>query len=278
MNLYAIGTIRPFERMGGGMDWHFTLSGLLVGTIVGMTGVGGGSLMTPLLVMLFGIAPAVAVGTDLLYAGLTKAGGSVVHNRQGGVQWKIALYLAVGSVPSAALMTLALRQFGYQHDSVSNAVRFGLGVMLLISALSIFYRDRLHKLVRHGNANRWNVSEQTQNLATIALGVALGGLVTLTSVGAGALGAAALALLYPRLSSHQVVGTDIAHAVPLTLVAGAGHMVLGTVNYWLLASLLLGSLPGIWLGSRYCGMLPERPVRNFLALVLLIIGGKLVWL
>ncbi|MSQ59907.1 MAG: sulfite exporter TauE/SafE family protein [Betaproteobacteria bacterium] len=259
------------------MDWHFTLSGLLVGTIVGMTGVGGGSLMTPLLVMLFGIAPAVAIGTDLLYAGLTKAGGSVVHHRQRGVEWQIALYLALGSVPSATLTTLAIRHFGRYQDSVSNTMRFGLGVMLLISALSIFFRDRIHSLVRGGNASRWNISERTQNSATIGLGVVLGFLVTLTSVGAGALGAAALALLYPRLSTHQVVGTDIAHAVPLTLVAGAGHMVLGTVNYWLLVSLLLGSLPGIWLGSRYCGMLPERPVRNFLALVLLIIGGKLVW-
>ncbi len=266
-----------FQRIGGGMDWLFTLSGLLVGTIVGITGVGGGSLMTPLLVMLFGISPAVAVGTDLLFAGITKAGGSVVHNKQGAVQWRIALFLALGSVPSAALTTVALRHFGHNQDSVSNTVRFGLGVMLLLSAISIFYRDRLHKLVLHGSANRWNVSELTRNIATIALGASLGGLVTLTSVGAGALGAAALAMLYPRMSTHQVVGTDIAHAVPLTLVAGAGHMVLGTVNYWLLASLLLGSLPGIWIGSRFCGKLPERPVRNCLALILLIIGGKLVW-
>lgn len=259
------------------MDWQFTLSGLLVGTIVGMTGVGGGSLMTPLLVMLFGISPAVAVGTDLLFAGITKAGGSMVHHKQGGIQWRIAVYLALGSVPSAALTTLALKHFGHQQDSVSNAVKFGLGVMLLLSAVSIFFRDHLHQIVRYGNPDRWNFSPHVQNMATIALGAALGGLVTLTSVGAGALGAAALALLYPRLSTHQVVGTDIAHAVPLTLVAGAGHMVLGTVNYMLLGSLLLGSLPGIWLGSRYCGKLPERPVRNCLALVLLIIGGKLVW-
>lgn len=259
------------------MDWYFTVSGLLVGAIVGLTGVGGGSLMTPLLVMVFGIPTSVAVGTDLLYAGITKAGGSMVHHKQGGIQWRIALFLALGSVPSAAITTMALRYFGHQHDSVSNTMRFGLGVMLLLSAVSIFFRDRLHQLVRHGNANRWNVSPHVQNIATVTLGAALGGLVTLTSVGAGALGAAALALLYPRLSTHQVVGTDIAHAVPLTLVAGAGHMVLGTVNYWILGSLLLGSLPGIWLGSRYCGTLPERPVRNCLALILLIIGGKLVW-
>lgn len=259
------------------MDWHFTLSGLLVGGIVGMTGVGGGSLMTPLLVLLFGIAPAVAVGTDLLYAGITKAGGSIVHNKQGGVQWRIALFLALGSVPSAALTTFALRYFGHDGNSVSTAVKGGLGVMLIVSAFSILFRDQLNAFVRRRKVTGWRSSEHAQDLATIALGVVLGGLVTLTSVGAGALGAAALSMLYPRLSVHQVVGTDIAHAVPLTLVAGAGHMVLGTVDYWLLASLLLGSLPGIWLGSRYCGKLPERPVRMALALVLVIIGGKLVY-
>lgn len=259
------------------MDWHFTLSGLVVGGIVGMTGVGGGSLMTPLLVLLFGIAPAVAVGTDLLYAGITKAGGSFVHNRQGGVQWRIALFLALGSVPSAALTTLALRHFGHDGNSVSTTVKLGLGVMLMISAISILFRDHVSAFVRRRSKTRWQGSEVAQNYATIVLGAVLGFLVTLTSVGAGALGAAALSLLYPRLSVHQVVGTDIAHAVPLTLVAGAGHMVLGTVDYWLLVSLLLGSLPGIWLGSRYCGRLPERPVRNLLALVLIIIGGKLVY-
>ncbi|MFM9888959.1 MAG: sulfite exporter TauE/SafE family protein [Burkholderiales bacterium] len=257
------------------MDWPFTLSGFLVGATVGLTGVGGGSLMTPLLVMLFGISPAVAVGTDLLYAGITKAGGSVVHSNRGGVRWKIALLLAAGSVPSAVLTTMVLRDVGHLQESVSSAVRSGLGVMLLITAFSIFFRDHLNKFVRGRHAGHGDVSAQMQNVATVALGVALGGLVTLTSVGAGALGAAALAMLYPRLSTHHVVGTDIAHAVPLTLVAGAGHMALGTVNYWLLASLLLGSLPGVWLGSRYCGKLPERPVRNCLAIVLFVVGARL---
>ena len=257
------------------MDWLFTLSGFLVGTIVGLTGVGGGSLMTPLLVMLFGVSPAVAVGTDLLFAGITKAGGTLVHSNQGAVHWRIAMMLAAGSVPSAVLTTLILRHVGHLQDGVAGTVRFGLGVMLLVSALSIFYRDRIFKIVR--DAKGAGLAPCIQNIATIVLGVVLGGVVTLTSVGAGALGAAALALLYPRLSTHQVIGTDIAHAVPLTLVAGAGHMVLGTVNYWLLASLLLGSLPGIWLGSRYCGKLPERPVRICLGAVLLAIGVKLVW-
>ncbi len=257
------------------MDWYFTLSGFLVGAIVGLTGVGGGSLMTPLLVMLFGVSPAVAVGTDLLYAAITKAGGSVVHSNHGGVHWKIALLLAAGSVPSAVLTTMVLRDVGQLQENVSSAVKFGLGVMLLITAFSIFFRDHLDKFVRGRHTGHEDGSAQMQKIATVGLGVALGGLVTWTSVGAGALGATALALLYPRLSVHQVVGTDIAHAVPLTLVAGAGHMVLGTVNYWLLASLLLGSLPGIWLGSRCCGKLPERPVRNCLAIVLFVVGAIL---
>jgi uncharacterized protein len=257
------------------MDWLFTLSGFVVGIIVGLTGVGGGSLMTPLLVMLFGVSPTVAVGTDLLYAGITKAGGTLVHSNQGAVHWRIALLLAAGSVPSSVLTTLILREVGHLQDGVSGTVRFGLGVMLLVSALSIFYRDRLFRIVRQARAVA--AAPSTQNIATIGLGVVLGGVVTLTSVGAGALGAAALALLYPRLRTHQVIGTDIAHAVPLTLVAGAGHMVLGTVNYGLLASLLLGSLPGIWLGSKYCGKLPERPVRICLGAVMLLIGMKLVW-
>ncbi len=257
------------------MDWYFTLSGFLVGAIVGLTGVGGGSIMTPLLVMFFGVTPSVAVGTDLLYAGITKAGGSFVHGNQGGVRWKVAMLLAAGSVPSAVLTTLTLSHVGQLQENVSSAVKFGLGVMLLMTALSIFYRDRLNTFMRGRHPRHGDVSVQTQNVATVTLGVILGGLVTMTSVGAGALGAAALALLYPRMSTHQVVGTDIAHAVPLTLVAGAGHMVLGTVNYWLLASLLLGSLPGIWLGSRYCGKLPERPVRNCLAIVLFVVGARL---
>lgn len=269
--------MRAFLKGGSRMDWHFTLSGLLVGGIVGMTGVGGGSLMTPLLVLLFGIAPAVAVGTDLLYAGITKAGGSFVHNRQGGVQWRIALYLALGSVPSAALATWALSRIGHDGSTVSATVKTALGFMLIVSASSILFRDHLGQFVRRGRATHAGLSSQAQDIATIMLGAVLGFLVTLTSVGAGALGAAALSLLYPRLSVHQVVGTDIAHAVPLTLVAGAGHMVLGTVDYWLLGSLLLGSLPGIWLGSRWCGKLPERPLRMCLALVLVIIGGKLVY-
>jgi uncharacterized membrane protein YfcA len=257
------------------MDWQYSLSGLLVGSIVGLTGVGGGSLMTPLLVMLFGIAPAVAVGTDLLYAGITKAGGSVAHSRHGSVQWRVAGLLALGSIPTAAITTLLLKSLSGDANTVAMLVRVGLGVALILSAAALFYKEKLQKLAERGRNSGQHGHCYADGLTVLA-GAVLGGLVTLTSVGAGALGAVVLTWLYPKLTTTQVVGTDIVHAVPLTLVAGMGHVMIGTVNYVLLLSLLAGSLPGIWIGSRFCARLPERQVRAALSLVLLVVGGKLV--
>lgn len=258
------------------MDLTYSISGFAVGAIVGLTGVGGGSLMTPLLTLMFGIPPAVAVGTDLLYAGLTKAGGTVAHGLKGTVDWTVTRRLASGSVP-AALATLALLHHFFPAG-LANAAKlmsFVLGLALLGTALTIIFRQRLLAYAKRRQARIGNHATDPV-LATIATGAVLGVLVTLSSVGAGALGAAALLFLHPRLPLVRIVGTDIAHAVPLTLVAGAGHWFLGSVDFSLLGSLLVGSLPGIWLGSRLASRVPENFLRPLLASLLLIIGGRLV--
>ena len=258
------------------MDWHYSLSGLLVGVVVGMTGVGGGSLMTPLLVMVFGVAPATAIGTDLLYAGFTKAGGTVARSRLGSVNWRVAALLAMGSVPAAMLTSYLLSNLVHQGHSVAGGLTKALGVALLLSAFALAFKQKLHGLGRRGA--HWLPRQASKNIAplTIGLGAALGVLVTLTSVGAGALGVVALLLLYPQLSANDIAGTDISHAVPLTLVAGAGHAIAGTVNYGLLTSLLIGSLPGIILGCLIAHRMPESLLRQALAAVLFFVGIKLL--
>jgi uncharacterized membrane protein YfcA len=258
------------------MDWLYAFSGLVVGLVVGMTGVGGGSLMTPLLVMGFGVAPVTAVGTDLLYAGLTKAGGSVARHRLGSVDWRVAGLLALGSVP-AALGTAAALARAKNHDIyVGSLLTTALGVALVMSAVALVFKEQLQRFAvgRTSMAPAWQARHAT--LLTVMVGALLGLLVTLTSVGAGALGAVALLLLYPHLPTNHVAGTDIVHAVPLTLVAGASHAVAGTVNYAMLGSLLVGSLPGILLGSLLSQRLPDHLLRRGLALVLFVVGVKLV--
>jgi uncharacterized membrane protein YfcA len=255
------------------MDFGFALSGFVVGAIVGLTGVGGGSLMTPLLVLLFGVAPATAVGTDLLYAALTKTGGVVVHARRRNVRWDIVGRLAAGSLPGA-LVTIGVLTFAkIDHAALSRIVTQSLGVALILTAFAILGKRWIQDWGRN-TTGAWR--ERAIGPLTVAVGVALGVLVTLSSVGAGALGVAALFFLYPRLSTAEIVGSDIAHAVPLTLVAGLGHAHLGTVDWTLLGSLLVGSLPGIWLGSSLSARVPDAPLRSALAALLIVIGGKLV--
>lgn len=275
------------------MDWIYTLAGLGIGFTVGLTGVGGGALMTPLLVLGFGISPAVAVGTDLLYAGLTKSGGVWVHSRHGTVQWQIAGWLAVGSVPASLLMVGLMRWFPVDKSLFETFITTTLGITLMLTALALLFKDQL-KSWSPWERRRAAVPREIQNrrpgaapdenrpprqiALTISFGVVLGVLVTLTSVGAGALGAAVLFFLYPRLSSVQIVGTDLAHAVPLTLVGGVGHwFLLGTVDGMLLISLLAGSLPGIWLGSHLGISIPEKTLRPVLACMLMLIGGRLIY-
>ncbi len=258
------------------MEWGYTLSGLLVGFIVGVTGVGGGSLMTPLLIMLFGISPATAVGTDLLYAALTKAGGAWVHGRRGTVHWKLVGRLAMGSLPAALITILSLNALSVDNQVFSGLITSTLGVALIFTALALLFRQQLTRIGRShlGFLIEWRDRHLT--FATLMTGAILGVLVTISSVGAGALGMVVLFMLYPRLPAVTLVGSDIAHAVPLTLLAGLGHVFMGTVDFGLLGSLLLGSLPGIYLGSHVGGRIPDQVLRPILATILILIGIKLI--
>lgn len=259
------------------MDWAYTLSGFVVGFIVGLTGLGGGSLMTPLLMLFFGVPPATAVGTDLLYASITKAGGVWVHGRRGNIRWRIVGWLALGSIPTAIATTWALTVFRLRDEHLSALISTVLGGALILTAGSILFRERIWRASREREVQGHNLSPKALALATAATGAVLGLLVTISSVGAGAIGMVALLWLYPRLPSVKLVGVDIAHAVPLTAVAGLGHFYLGTVDFTLLGTLLIGSLPGIYLGSHASSFFPERLLRSALACMLILIGGRLVW-
>lgn len=258
------------------MDWAYSLSGLIVGFIVGLTGMGGGSLMTPLLVLFFGVAPATAVGTDLLYASITKAGGVWVHGRRGNVDWKLVGWLAAGSLPAAALTVWLLSALKLKSDHLGTLISSVLGVALILTALALLFRERLRQLSRERTRTEPGGRRRLVPL-TVATGIALGVLVTISSVGAGVIGMAALFWLYPRLASVKIVGSDIAHAVPLTAVAGLGHFYMGSVDFTLLGYLLIGSLPGIYLGSHLSSKVPEKVLRPALACMLIVIGGRLVW-
>jgi uncharacterized membrane protein YfcA len=259
------------------MAWHginflYSLSGFLVGMLVGLTGVGGGSLMTPLLVLLFGFAPASAVGTDLLYAAVTKAGGTLVHGFNKTVDWRIVRHLAYGSVPATLATLAALKYLGPTQHSAASVITTVLGFALILTAIALLFRKWL---VEHLARFTENLSERGAKWATIILGLFLGFLVTISSVGAGAIGATILILLYPKQTIARIVGSDIAHAVPLTLIAGLGHWYLGSINFGLLASLLIGSLPGIAIGSQLAAHVPDRLLRTVLACTLAIVGARL---
>jgi hypothetical protein len=257
------------------MDSLYTLSGFAVGAIVGLTGVGGGSLMTPLLVLFFGVSPATAVGTDLLYAALTKAGGTVAHGRKGHIDWAVTGRLAAGSIPAAAITIGVLWQLPEGSNTIGAIIAHGLGFALLLTAIAILFGRKLREhAARHEDSP---LRQRYLPAITVAVGALLGVLVTISSVGAGALGVAALFFLYPRLSPVRIVGSDVAHAVPLTLVAGLGYWLLGSIDWALLGSLLLGSLPGIWIGSHLSAKVPEHILRRILASMLVLIGSKLVF-
>ncbi len=258
-------------------DWLYTISGFAVGLIVGVTGVGGGSLMTPLLVLLFGVAPATAVGTDLLYAALTKMGGSWVHHKRGTVDWQIVKLLALGSLPMALVSLWVLHSLQIDEKQMKTLITGVLSVALVLTSLSLYFKNHVQKWGRRKDGAIFELHAHHLRGATILTGAILGVLVTISSVGAGALGMVVLLFLYPRHSTVKLVGSDIAHAVPLTLIAGMGHAALGTVNFSLLGSLLLGSLPGIWVGSHVSAKIPERVLRPILATMLLIIGLKMMF-
>jgi uncharacterized membrane protein YfcA len=267
------------------MNLAYTVSGFTVGLLVGVTGVGGGSLMTPLLVFLFGFNPAVAVGTDLLFAAITKTGGVWVHHgKHGSVDWKIVGWLALGSLPFAVGTLFVLKYFMAIGKETTGTITFTLGIALVLTACALFVRsvllNRAAKLEpiddEHSNPQNAARFKHLQIPATVLIGAVLGVLVTLSSVGAGALGTVALLFLYPRMTTLKIVGTDLAHAIPLTAVAGIGHLSLGNVDLVLLGSLLIGSLPGIWLGSHLSAKIPERFLRPVLASILMLIGFKFI--
>jgi uncharacterized protein len=249
------------------------LSGFVVGLLVGLTGVGGGSLMTPLLILLFGTPATTAVGTDLLYAAATKSVGSLAHWRKQTVDWRITGRLAAGSIPGAVLTVFALHTFGVTGDSSPRLITATLGVALFLSAAAVLARPWIRRFSdRHPDERRQRLTAPL----TVWAGFALGVLVTISSVGAGALGMTLLVMLYPGVRLVRLIGTDISHAVPLTLVAGIGHWFLGAINWGLLVSLLVGSVPGIVLGSNLSSRLPERVLRPILAAILVIAGVKLL--
>ena len=254
------------------MNWIAILSGFGVGAIVGLTGVGGGSLMTPLLLSVFKLHPAVAIGTDLWFACITKIAGSASHHKAGHVEWRITALLLAGSIP-ASLATVALMHLTGLTKGWASALTFSLGIALLLTAVTVAYRQVWQALgVR---MERWITPSRRPGL-TVLCGVILGVLVSLSSIGAGAIGATLILLLYPRLESRRVVGTDIAHAVPLTLVAGIGHATLGHVDWNLLGALLIGSIPGIWIGAQLTRKMPETLVRTLLCLALVTAGLKVI--
>ena len=256
------------------INWLFSASGFAVGLLVGFTGVGGGSLMTPLLVLLFGFHPSTAVGTDLLYAGLTKSGGTLVHGLNRTVDWRIVGRLAAGSLPGtiAALVVLATIDTGSARAGAT--INTVLGLALILTALTLVARTWL--LARMARLSERLTDRQTLVL-TVLLGLFLGVMVSVTSVGAGAIGVTVLLVLYPRMPTVRIVGSDIAHAVPLTLVAGAGHWYVGSVDWALLGSLLVGSLPGIAIGSQLAPRVPDRVLRPIMAVTLFIVGARLAF-
>jgi len=257
------------------MDLSYSLAGFVVGAVVGLTGVGGGSLMTPLLVLMFGIHPATAVGTDLLYAAITKSGGSIVHSRRGSVDWRIVGLLAAGSLPAAVLTLTLVAHFAPEGlGGATKLISAVLGAALLLTAASLIFRRHLQAFaLLHIGAVP---NPRRTAILTVVTGLFLGALVSISSVGAGALGVTALFFLYPKMPAIRIVGSDLAHAVPLTLVAGIGHWWYGSVDWSLLGALLVGSLPGIFLGSHLAARVPDRILRPTLAGMLILVGGKLI--
>jgi uncharacterized protein len=252
----------------------YVLSGLVVGILVGMTGVAGGSLMTPILILAFGVHPVTAVGTDLLYASVTKTSGTLVHSYNRTVDWRVAGWLAVGSVPMTALTIWMLYALDVRGDATHVLVTKVLGVALFLTALSLIFRKSIMQIYER----RVGLLDQklVRNL-TIAMGALLGLLVTVSSVGAGAIGVTVLMLLYPSMPTARIVGSNIAHAVPLTLLAGMGHWLIGSIDFPILGSLLIGSIPGTIAGSFLAPRVPDPALRFTLAVLLLLVCARF-WL
>lgn len=262
--------------------FEFILAGVLVGFCVGITGVGGGSLMTPILISLFKIEPHIAIGTDLLYAAISKFCGSIVHAKKTNIVWPIVLWLAVGSIPASLATHWVLENYLSQSASYKGILTMVLGFMLTLTGISIVFRGSIEKFFSKFRQNE--SSELTEDLANIHLrakekrvyivvmGIVLGIFVTLSSVGAGAFGIMALVLMFPHLPMIRIIGSDVVHAVLLTLVAGLGHLSSGNVDLHLLGWLLVGSIPAIIIGTLISSRLPERMIRKILGITLFALG------
>jgi uncharacterized membrane protein YfcA len=240
-----------------------------------MTGVGGGSLMTPLLTLLFGVSPSVAVGTDLAFASLTKSAGTITHRVNGTVQWHIVRRLSLGALPAALVAAFALRHFGALDEQIGQVIRYSIAASVLLTVVALVFRRNMLEWI-HASPRR-QLQGRALTIATIAAGALLGTLVTISSIGAGAIGATLLVMLYPRLTPAEVAGTDIAYAVPLTAIAAFAHWWLGSIDWSLLLTLLVGSVPGITIGSWLARAVPERFLRGLLATTLTGIAAKLIY-
>jgi uncharacterized membrane protein YfcA len=257
------------------MTVSYVVSVFAVGLLVGLTGVGGGSLMTPLLTLLFGIHPSVAVGTDLAFASATKTAGTFAHRFKGTVRWDIVRRLSYGALPAAIVTTLLLKHFGAISEGINIVIRYSIAISVFLTVIALLFKSKLQTWL-NAHPERQLQGRRLAN-ATILAGAVLGTLVTISSIGAGAVGATLLVLLYPRLSPAEIAGTDIAYAVPLTAIAAFGHWWLGSIDWNLLGALLLGSVPGITIGSFAARAVPEKFLRGLLAITLTSVAVKLVF-
>ena len=258
------------------MDLAYPVCGFFVGGLVGCTGIGGGSIMTPLLILIFGVHPLSAVGTDLLYAALTKVTGARVHAGKGNVEWRIVGLLALGSVPGSFATLLLLASLPARSPALTHIVTLGIGIALVLAAAGLLFGPVASRFAAKFAKRQPAQSSPPRPGLTVLLGLVLGILVSMTSVGAGAIGIVVLRFLYPQLPAVRLVGSDIAHAVPLTLLAGSGHWLMGDVNWSLLGLLLMGSIPGICLASLWAHRVPEAILRRGLGVVLLTAAAPII--
>jgi len=257
------------------IDWTYSLAGALTGFVVGLTGVGGGALMTPILLLVFGGSPVTAIATDLWFAAITKLVGARIHHANGQVDWQVAKRLWLGSLP-LALFVVVLVSLGAQVAKVEWLSK-AIGVVVLITALGLLAAPKLMAYARNRRVSQAERFKAVQPVLTVVSGAVLGLCVALTSVGAGALGSVMLLFLYPlRMTPHRLVATDIVHAIPLAVVAGLGYLFAGMVDGWMLISLLLGSVPAVLLGSLLAGKITGRWIQIGLALVLMVAGVKVL--
>lgn len=276
------------------IDYYYVLAGVVVGFCVGVTGVGGGSLMTPILIGIFNVPAQVAIGTDLLYASISKFCGSLVHAKKLNIVWPIVIFLSAGSIPASLGTTWALHHFFSSAADYKSLLTMILGFMLVLTGISIVFRAQIEQFVakRRGISadERYSLHQadsaeakdaQTKSMLKnkvliVLMGVVLGVFVTLSSVGAGAFGIMALVLLFPNLPMIRIIGSDVVHAVLLTLVAGLGHLFSGNVDFHMLTYLLMGSIPAIIVGTLISSKLPEHHIRRILGITLFLLGVNFI--